>query len=238
MSAAIAAGNEVLTQGRAAWAPIPQDAQRIPGWNRERSEPHLKLHQRLDYQRLADALIDRGLCEAQALREAMQLSGHGNPSFVEAIVAANLVGDWEVGKVVAEIYNLPFLPIELCNPDSRALEGLDLAYLAEHGLVPLGRFGTLVTVAMPGLVRAEVLSGIPIAEGELTVLPVVGSVQSNRRWIDLNLIPKLRAAMPKMAAVDPSTGMMANPEWGNIFDAGDAAVHFDLHTGSPDQGAM
>jgi hypothetical protein len=196
----------------------------------------VKLHQRLDYQRLADALIERGLCEAQALREAMQLSGHGNPSFVEAIVNANLVGDWEVGKIVAETYNLPFLPLELCSPDSRALDGLDLAYLAEHGLVPMGRFGNVMTVAMPGLVLAEVLSGIPIADGELTVLPVVGSVQSNRRWIDVTLMPKLRAALPAAAMPDPHAAMLSNPEWGNIFDAGDAAVQFDLHPGSPDHG--
>lgn len=197
----------------------------------------MKLNQRLDYQRLADALIDRGLCESQALREAMQLSGRGNPSFVEAIVAANLVGDWELCKVAAEIYNLPFLPIELCSPDSRALEGLDVAYLVEHGLVPMGRFGNVLTVSMPGLVVAEVLSGIPIAEGELTVLPVVGSVQSNRRWIDQNLAPKLQASMPTVASMTQPDAMMTGPEWGNIFDAADAAVLLDLHTGQPDHGA-
>lgn len=197
----------------------------------------MKLHHRLDYQRLSDALIDRGLCESQALREALQLSGHGNPAFVEAIVNANLVGDWEVGRVAAEIYNLPFMPVELCNPDARALEGLDIGYLAEHGLVPMGRFGSVLTVAMPGLVLAEVLSGIPIAEGELTVLPVVGSVVSNRRWIEKNLTPKLRAALPAAASVaGQAAEMLSNPEWGNIFDAADAAVQFDLQTGQPDLG--
>ncbi|MBL8863623.1 MAG: hypothetical protein JNK02_16655 [Planctomycetes bacterium] len=194
----------------------------------------MKLHQRLDYQRLSEALINRGLCESQALREALQLSGRGNPSFVEAIVNANLVGDWEVGKLVAEIYHLAFLPIDVCNPDPRALEGLDISYLAEHGLVPMGRFGTVLTVSMPGLVLAEVLAGIPVAEGEITVLPVVGSVQGNRRWIEQNITPKLRAALPIAAA--QAGAAMSNPEWGNIFDAGDAAVHFDLNTGSPDHG--
>jgi len=198
---------------------------------------HLKLHQRLDYQRLSDALVDRGMCEVQALREAMQLSGHGTASFVESIVNANLVGDWELGKVVAEIYNLPFLPLELCSPDPRALDGLDGAYLAEHGLVPLGRFGGVLTVAMPGLVTAEVLSGIPIAEGELTILPVVGSVQSNRRWIEQNLVPKLHKALPAAAAAAQAGAVLSNPEWSNLFDAADAAVLFDLHTGQPDQGA-
>lgn len=198
----------------------------------------MKLHQRLDYQRLSDALVDRGMCESQALREAMQLSGRGNPSFVEAIVNANLVGDWEVGRVVSEIYNLPFLPVEQCNPDSRALEGLDIAYLSEHGLVPMGRFGGVLTVAMPGLVLAEVLSGIPIAEGELTILPVVGSVVSNRRWIDTNLAPKLRAALPTAATMSSQNDGMSSPEWGNIFDAADAAVQFDLQTGSPDHGVL
>lgn len=176
------------------------------------------------------------MCEAQALREAMHLSGHGAASFVESIVNANLVGDWELGKVVAEIYNLPFLPIELCRPDQRAMDGLDVAYLAEHGLVPLGRFGGVLTVVMPGLVMAEVLSGIPIAEGELTILPVVGSVQSNRRWIEQNLMPKLHKSVP--AVVAQAGAMLANPDWSNIFDAADAAVLFDLNTGQPDRGAV
>lgn len=197
----------------------------------------MKLHQRLDHNRLAEVLAERGLCEPQALREALQLSGHGNPSFAEAIVQANLVGDWELSKVVAEIYNLAFVPIDACPPDSRALDGIDLAYLVEHGLVPMNRCGSVLTIAMPGMVAADVLANLPINEGEVTILPVVGSVVGNRRWIDLHLVPKLHAALPKIASgVHEAGGLMGAPEWGNIFDQGEANVQFDLQPDQSDTG--
>jgi hypothetical protein len=197
----------------------------------------VKIHHRLDQNRLAEVLAERGLCEPQALREALQLSGHGNPAFAEAIVQANLVGDWELSKVVAEIYNLAFVPLNVCPPDSRALDGLDLAYLVEHGLVPMGRCGTVLTVAMPGMVAADVLANLPVSEGEVTILPVVGSVLGNRRWIELNLLPKLHAALPSVAtAAHDVGGLMGASEWGNIFDQGEANVQFDLQPDQSDTG--
>jgi len=196
----------------------------------------LKLHQRLDTTRLSEVLAERGLCEPQALREALQLSGRGHPGFAEAVVSANLIGDWELSKVVAEIYNLPFLPLDLVTPDERALNGLDLAYLAEHGLVPMGRFGSVLTVAMPGMVSAEVLAGITIADVELAIVPVVGSAVSNRRWIAEKLQPKLAASIA--APIANAAAALSNPEWGSIFDQADAAVLLDLQGGQPDHGAV
>jgi hypothetical protein len=193
----------------------------------------VKLHQRLEYARLAEVLAERAMCEPQALREALQISGRGSPAFAEAVVGANLVGDWELGKVVAEVYNLAFLPVELCEPDEKALDGLDLAYLAQHGLVPLARFGQVLTVAMPGMVASEVLAGIRATDADLTIVPVVGSVAGNRRWIEQRLQPKLHAALPTLqvqAQGEPG-------EWGNLFDTADQAVLFELQGGQPDTGA-
>jgi hypothetical protein len=90
--------------------------------------------------------------------------------------------------------------------------------------VPIGRYGQLLTIAMPGMVPAEVL-GLLAAETDLYIVPVVGTVQTNRRWIERHLQAELVAALPKLAAEEApqETG-----EWGNIFDQGDAAVLLDL----------
>lgn len=186
--------------------------------------PALKTNQRLDYARLSEVLAERGMCEPQALREAMQFSGRGHAPFAEALVNAKLVGDWELSRVVAEIYNLAFLPVDLCEPDPKAREGLDLAFLVENGLVPLNRCGSLLTIAMPAMVPAEVL-GMIAAETDLTIVPVVGTVASNRRWIEQNLQSALTAALPQ---VDTQQMTQASSEWGNLFDAADAAVLLDL----------
>lgn len=191
----------------------------------------LKGNQRLDYARLAEELAERAMCDHQALREALQFSGHGHAPFAEALVNANLVADWELSRVVCEIYGLPFLTVDTCEPDPRARAGIDTHFLLEHGLVPLSKFGGLLTVAMPGMVPAEVLGELA-AVTDLTILPIVGSVSSNRRWIEQHLHAELVAALPKAT---PEAVAQANTEWSSIFDAGDAAVQLDLTPGESTQ---
>jgi hypothetical protein len=115
------------------------------------------------------------------------------------------------------------MPVDMCEPDPKARVGIDVSFLIENGLVPLARFGQVVTVAMPAMVPAEIL-GLLAAETDLYILPVVGTVQSNRRWIEMNLQEALRAALP----VNNPEAQQQSSEWGNIFDAGDAAVLLDL----------
>src|SRR5262249_24950954 len=135
---------------------------------------------------------ERGLVEPQALREALQFSTQGNMPFPEALVSANLVQDWELSRVVCEIYNLPFLSIDMVDPDPKALKGIDEQFLIDNALVPIGRFGQVLTVCMPALVPAEVL-GLLAADTDLFILPIVGTVRTNRKWIEMNL----KLAMPQ-----------------------------------------
>jgi len=184
----------------------------------------VKHTQRLGYQRLAEILMERGLVEPQAVRDALEMGQRGSLPFPEALVSASLVADWELSRVVCEVFGLPFLPIDIAEPDPAALEGLNESYLIEHGLVPLCRSGQVLTVAMPAVVPAEVL-GVMAAECNLELSPVVGTVRTNRRWIEEHLSPE--AALPSevdLADMDPEGG----GEWGNLFDEADAAVQLDL----------
>jgi hypothetical protein len=184
----------------------------------------VKHNQRLEYARLAEVLAERGICEMQALREALKFSGRGHAPFAEALVNASLVSDWELSRVVCELYNLPFLTVEVCEADPNARKGINSAFLIEHGLVPMGRYGQILTVAMPGMVPAEVL-GMLAADTDLYILPVVGTVQTNRRWIERFLQAELAAALPTS---QPGEIAQEEGEWGNIFDQADAAVLLDL----------
>jgi hypothetical protein len=184
----------------------------------------VKHNQRLDYARLAEVLADRGLVEPQALREALKFSGQGNLPFPEALISANLLPDWELSRVVCELYNLPFLPVDLIDPDPKAMKGLDTAFLVEHCLVPLGRFGQVLTICMPAIVPAEVL-GLMAAQTDLYILPVVGTVRTNRNWLEGHVKVEPLAPIP---APPTAAQQEAGGEWSTIFDAADAAVLLDL----------
>lgn len=192
----------------------------------------MKTNQRLDNNRLAEILAERGLVDPQALREAANYAAHGRIPFTEALVTANLVQDWELARVVCELYNLPFAPVEQIDPDPKALKGIDPAFLAENCLVPLGRFGQLLTVSMPCMVPADVL-GLLAATTDLVIVPVVGSVRSNRSWIERNMTQQVAPALPTPPSSGPEEPQ--GGEWGSLFDQADAAVLLDLQVPPPDE---
>jgi hypothetical protein len=223
-----------------------------------------KNSQRLDYQGLAAALDQRGLIEATRLQVALTTSSQTKKPFPEVLIEDDLIGDWELSRVVCELYNLPFLPLDFCAPNPEALKLFDPQLLRAHRIVPLSRFGEVLTVAMPAIAPAEVLSTLAVA-ANVHVLPVVGTVVGNNRWINENLGGR-EAAAERAAAPLPARPTAAGPgklpdlpsigdisismpeletlagslaegdaEWSSIFDVGDAQVMQNLD--NPSEGA-
>jgi Type II secretion system (T2SS), protein E, N-terminal domain len=195
----------------------------------------VKSRQRLDYGRLAEVLAERGIVDSRALQDALQFSARGGPPFPEALVTANLVADWELSRLVCEIFGLPFLTVEFTEPDPKASAGLDSAFLIENGIVPLSRHGSVLTVLMPSLTASETLDYLGQKSG-LTVLPVVGTVRSNRQWLEQKLATAPTASQTQISNLMGTAD--AGGDWSNLFDDADAAVLLDLKPVTPeDQGA-
>ena len=200
---------------------------------------------RLDYQGLAASLDQRGLVDAPRLQVALTTCHQTGQPFPEILVMDDLIGDWELSRVVCELYNLPFVPVDFCEPNDDALEVFDKQFLRANRLVPVGRFGDLITVAMPAIVPAEVLGSLA-ASLDLHILPMVGTVVTNNRWIADHLeeaVEHIAGPLPTATSVSipglpelPSLGDisvnlpdldelgMTQEGWSNIFDEGNAAV--------------
>lgn len=188
----------------------------------------MKYSQRLDYGRLAEVLNERGLAGLDAIRELLQLSQDGGMPFCEALVTSNLVSDWDLSKVVCETFQLPFLPLDLITPNEAVLEEVDLEIFSKHQLVPVDLFGQVLTVAMPGLVPAEVLAQVS-AVTDFFILPMVGTVESNRRW------------MADHVSLGPSPDLEGG--WESMFDEADASLSADgdgglFGEGGDDEGGL
>jgi len=178
----------------------------------------VKSSQRLTYALLSEALGQRGLIDSQRLHLALQSSVQGLTPFPEVLVNEGLIGDWELARMVCELFGLPFLPVDIASPAEEARAGLDLDFLRAHRLVPLQRFGSLLVLAMPAVVPSEVLAALA-AQHELQILPVVGTVQSNNLWLQEKLPVEVAPALPG-----------GEDDWSNLFDEGDAAVLMDLQS--------
>lgn len=218
----------------------------------------MKNAQRFNYESLSQVLGQRNLVEASRLEYALQNSAKGtSPSFPEVLVADELVGDWELSRIVCELYGLPFVPVDIYEPDLAVLEGLDVEFLSRHRLIPVARHGDLLTVVMPALVPADVLGSLAAA-ADVHVLPLVGTVETNNRWVEVNLSSEGGpSVLPDVAEIeeddlalelsDPALelsdsalelseddalpalpNLSGELDWSNIFDEGDAAVLMDL----------
>ena len=207
----------------------PTDSQRGPhlvtdqlDTGPERTPTPLK-SPKLDNSRLADNLIDKGLIDRETVQQLMQQCQTSGRVLAEVLVREELVSDWELARICSELFHLPYLPVETYPPSDNAREGLDPNYLRQYGLVPLDRFGNLLSVSMPGIVPSNILDGL-CAENGVRILPVVGSVTGNRQWLNENLpgddalLEAFGAALPKDEA-----------SWANLFDEGDEAVQLGLH---------
>lgn len=173
----------------------------------------MKHHQRLDHGRLAEVLHERGIANVDAIRELLQQSREGGMPFCEALVTTNLVPDWDLSRIVCETFSLPFLPIDMVEPNAKLRTELDMKLFRQHQVVPFDRFGQVLTVIMPALVQADVLAMLAAAS-DLVILPVVGTVETNRRWILENL------GVGKAAEIEGG--------WGSLFDQADAEVNASL----------
>ena len=183
----------------------------------------MKHHLRLDYGRLAEVLHEQGKGNVDTIRELLQHSKDGGMAFCEALVTTNLVEDWELSRIVCETFHLPFLPIDLVEPNPKAIEAIDAALFKKHQLVPIDCFGQLLTVAMPALVQADVLAMVSAAS-DFVILPVVGTVETNRRWITEHF-----------SDVESTE---INGGWGNLFDQADADVQASLDDEDGDEFGM
>lgn len=190
----------------------------------------MKSRQRLEYGRLAEVLAERGIVDARAIQDALQFSQRGGPPFPEALVTANLVADWELSRLVCEIYGLPFLTVELVDPNPKASAGLDQAFFIKECIVPLSRHGNVLTVLMPALSTTEILDRLSSQSG-LSILPICGTVRANRVWLEQKLsTPTPAAALPTAQPASDAGGT----DWSNLFDEADAAVLLDLKPASDD----
>ncbi len=187
--------------------------------------------QRLDYNRLAEVLSERGLVEPATLHYILQQCFNTGELFPEVLVRENLVADWELSRLACETFHLVFLPVEGYAPSREAIELVDRAFLHQHCLLPLDIYGDMLTVAVPALTPSEVLSALGEKLGK-TIQPLVGTPASNRRWLDENA--PLQEENPN--EVDEVTSPL--PEaidegWSQLFDEGDAAVLMDLQEPHP-----
>lgn len=186
---------------------------------------------RITHTRLAEALVQSGAVSKEDIAEALASQHETGESLVSILVGMGLQTEWDLAHLAAEYFQLPFLQGDRYDIPKEALALVEEDFAFRHLILPLDRFGNVLTVAMPVLVGWEILDQIQTASG-VEIFPVVGLPTDNKKKL-FELYPdhpreEKRAAAPKGAPAPAGGQGKKNGGWESIFDMGDQAVKQDL----------
>jgi hypothetical protein len=188
--------------------------------------------------RLAEVISQKNVVAAEIITDALYAQDKYGDPFVQTLVTGGHVTEWDLAKLVAENFQLPFLMASSYAISDEAKKRVPEKFLFEHLLVPLDVFDDVVCVVMPILSPYEVMGKIQ-RELRCEVFPYVGLISENKKvlgdmfasfkqWHEHDQKRREQAATKRANTKDQKKG-----DWMSIFDAGDQAIHDTLGGGGP-----
>lgn len=176
--------------------------------------------------RLAEVLAQQGTVPSEAITEALYAQDHLGEPFAEVLISGGHVGEWELAKLVAGHFQLPFITAGNYEIDQEAQRRIGMELLFKHTIVPLDVFGDAVTVVMPVLTPYEVLEEIQ-RQHSCELFPYVGLVSENKKVLEAafpGYQEWVKSDRLQQDAGDKSPSGGETADWMNIFDDADAKV--------------
>ncbi|MCB9882724.1 MAG: hypothetical protein H6834_13120 [Planctomycetes bacterium] len=165
--------------------------------------------EKLTYVRLAEALNQTGSVPQDRITALLQDAEKNKQPLPELVVRENLMSEWELLQVVSEHFSLPVIFPAQQDLNKDLVQSIDIGFLETHNVVPMGKFGEIMTLIMPILTPFPILEKLEQMTG-CEVFPYVGLISENTRAI-LGLV----AERKKKGGGD---------DWESLFDEADATV--------------
>lgn len=188
--------------------------------------------------RLAELLSQKGTIPAEAITDALYAQDKLGEPFVQVLVNAGHITEWDLAKVVTENFQLPFLLASNYSVSDDAKKRLPKEVLFQNMLTPLDVFDNVVCVVMPVMTPYEALARIQKEHG-CELFPYVGLVSESRKllgemfpdfpeWFEHEKKRREAEARKAQERASKAGGGGRGADWMSIFDAGDQAIKSTL----------
>jgi hypothetical protein len=185
--------------------------------------------ERLTCVRLAEVISQKNVVSSEIITDALYAQDKYNDPFVQSLVSGGHITEWDLAKLVAESFQLPFLMASSYAISDEAKKRLPEKILFENLLVPLDVFDDVICIVMPILAPFEVLGKIQ-RELQCELFPYVGLISENKKVLG-DMFGNFKAwheqeqRRREQAATKRANTKGTKGDWMSIFDAGDAAIH-------------
>jgi len=187
--------------------------------------------------RLAEVISQKNVVPAEAITDALYSQDKYGEPFVQTLVGGGHITEWDLAKLVAENFQLPFLMASNYQISEEAKKRVPEKVLFENLLVPLDVFDDLLCVVMPILTPFESIMKIQ-KDHKVEVFPYVGLLSENKKVLS-GMYPgfkpwfegeqKRREQKATMRANSKDKDRDAKGDWMSNFDAGDQAIQDGLN---------
>lgn len=129
--------------------------------------------EKLSRTRLDDVLLDEGLLDRETMDRALAQTTTGGKTLARVLTTSAVLDDWDLAKIIATHYSLPFVDISDYSLQREVIELLDPEFCTKHSLIPLDRFGAVLSIAVSEMPSTDVLRDLA-KQTELTPFFYVG----------------------------------------------------------------
>jgi hypothetical protein len=183
--------------------------------------------------RLAEVITQKNSVPAEAITDALYSQDkHGEP-FAQTLVTAGHITEWDLAKLVAENFQLPFLMASNYQVSDEAKKRIPDKVLFENLIVPLDLFDDVLCIVMPILTPFETIMKLQ-KDSKVEVFPYVGLISENKKVLG-SLFPEFKTWLDgeqkrrEQRATQRANGKeKEGGDWMSIFDAGDQAIQDTL----------
>ena len=186
---------------------------------------------RLSRTHIEDLILDVGLLEPARLEAAQAEQDQTGATLSDVLLDSQTLEEWDLAKLVASHYSLPFVDVKLYSTPSNVFDLLPLDWCRRHSVLPFDQFGKSITLACVEIPKPEVLREITEKTG-CTPFLYVCLRRALRDVIDENL--KRRAKAPQAAAASAAVSAKSVVTAAKPLDPAAADVPKEAPSAAPD----
>ncbi|MHC4821090.1 MAG: GspE/PulE/PilB domain-containing protein [Planctomycetota bacterium] len=165
--------------------------------------------------RLSEVLSNEGILTKTQIQEAEKYLRQPEDPLGPHLIRCGFITSWDLAKCVCTHFTLPFFDLSSFKPNQEVVELLEPAFMHGYGILPLDRFGKILTLAVMEALSPEVLQSI-VDKTELSPYMYVAPFDAIRSQLEEHApydAPE-GADMPAATGGDEDDG----GDWMSIFE--------------------
>lgn len=181
----------------------------------------MALDRRTSVKKLSDVLVDEGVLTKAQVQEASKYLRQPDDPLGPHLIRCGFITAWDLAKAVCTHFSLPYYDLNSFKSKREVIGVLDPPFLHGYGILPIDRFGKILTLAVCESLSPSVLQAI-VDRAQISPYMYVSPYDKIREKLEEACpyaAPAAEAAEePAVAAAAAEAGAGDEGDWMTIFE--------------------